>query len=75
MYVLKVFMIAYPYILWPMRCFAITSSTFMTVVIAYERFMAVRYPLKYKNNTGWGRWSWTRVGLTLILFIILLAQL
>ena len=43
-------MIAYPYILWPTRCFAITSSTFMTVVIATERFMAVCHPLKYKPN-------------------------
>ena len=46
----KAFMIAFPYILWPMRCFAITSSTFMPVVIATERFIAVCYPLKYKNN-------------------------
>ena len=37
----KAFMIAFPYILWPMRCFAMTSSTFMTVVIATERFIAV----------------------------------
>ena len=43
-------MIGYPYILWPMRCFTITSSTFMTVIIATERFMAVCKPLKYKPN-------------------------
>ena len=46
----KAFMIAFPYILWPMRCFAMTSSTFMTVVIATERFIAVCHPLRYKNN-------------------------
>ena len=42
-------MIGFPYILWPMRCFAIISSTFMTVVIAAERFMAVCHPLKYNK--------------------------
>ena len=60
----KAFMIAYPYILWPMRCFAITSSTFMTVVIATERFMAVRHPLRYKNNTRCSISSRTEVWFT-----------
>ena len=46
----KAFMIAYPYVLWPMRCFAITSSTFTTVLITSERFMAVCHPLRYKQN-------------------------
>ena len=40
----------YSYILWPLGHFVITASTFMTVVIAYERYRAVHHPLVYKRG-------------------------
>ena len=44
----KIFNIMFPYFLWPVAHIAVNSSTFMTVVIAYERYMAVHKPLNFK---------------------------
>ena len=49
----NVFRVAFPYIIWPLGHFSITSSVLMTVVIAYERFIAVRHPLNYKKGQGY----------------------
>ena len=40
----------FSYFLWPIRNFTQTASMFMTVAIAIERFIAVKYPHKYKRN-------------------------
>ena len=45
-----VYGIAFPYILWPMRNFAYTASTFLTVAIAVERYVAIRDPQRYRMN-------------------------
>ena len=39
-----------PYFLWPMANFSHTASTFMTMVIAVERFVAVSDPQQYRKN-------------------------
>ena len=43
----KMFHIIFPYFIWPFGNIAARGSVFMTVVIAYERFMAVRHPLSF----------------------------
>ena len=40
----------YPFLLWPMRNIAMTTSAFITVSIALERHNAINDPLKYKSN-------------------------
>ena len=39
-----------PYFSYPSTHIAISASTFMTVAIAYERYLAVRHPLKYSED-------------------------
>ena len=46
----NIFRIAFPYIIWPLVHFAANASVLMTIVIAYERFIAVRHPLTYKKG-------------------------
>ena len=40
----------FPYFMIPFMKIAITASTFMTVAIAHERYLAVRSPLKYSQH-------------------------
>ena len=40
----------FSYFWWPIRNFVQTASMFMTVAIAIERLIAVKYPHKYKRN-------------------------
>ena len=40
----------YPLFLWPVRQISTSMSMFMTVIIAWERLMAVRDPYSYKSN-------------------------
>ena len=40
----------FPYFSMPSTQIAISASTFMTVAIAYERFLAVQDPLKYSQH-------------------------
>ena len=40
----------FPYFIWPLGNIAVRGSIFMTVVIAYERFMAVRHPLNFNRG-------------------------
>ena len=46
----KMFYFIFPYFIWPLGNFAVRGSVFMTVVIAYERFMAVRHPLSFNRG-------------------------
>ena len=46
----SIFRIAYPYIIWPSVHFSQDASLLMTLVIAYERFIAVCHPLN--SNKG-----------------------
>ena len=41
--------ILFPYLLYPMNQMAISGSIFMTVAIAWERYIAVHYPLDYNQ--------------------------
>ena len=44
------FGVFFSYFWWPIRNFVQTASMFMTVAIAIERLIAVKYPHKYKRN-------------------------
>ena len=46
----EIFHILFPYLLWPFVHIAANGSTIMTVVIAYERFMALRKPLHFMSE-------------------------
>ena len=46
----KMFHVLFPYFIWPFGHIAVTGSMFMTVVIAYERFLAVHKPLNFKRG-------------------------
>ena len=46
----NMFRFIFPYFIWPLGNFAVRGSVFMTVVIAYERFMAVRHPLTFNRG-------------------------
>lgn len=41
--------ILFPYLLYPVNQIAISGSIFMTVAIAWERYIAVHYPLDYNQ--------------------------
>ena len=41
--------VLFPYFLYPVSQVAITGSIFMTVAIAWERYVAVHYPLDYNQ--------------------------
>ena len=44
------YVIATPYILWPLMNFSYTASMFMTMAIAVERFVAINDPYNYRMN-------------------------
>ena len=46
----NMFHIMFPYFIWPLGNIAVRGSIFMTVIIAYERFMAVRHPLNFNRG-------------------------
>lgn len=39
----------FPYFLYPLLSIAVTGSIFMTVAIAFERYIAVHYPIDYSQ--------------------------
>lgn len=41
--------VLFPYLLYPLNQMAISASIFMTVAIAWERYIAVHYPLDYNQ--------------------------
>ena len=41
--------ILFPHLLYPFNQVAVTGSIFMTVAIAWERYVAVHYPLDYNQ--------------------------
>ena len=40
----------YPYFLYPMQAISLTSSIFMTVAIAFERYNAIRKPFFHRYS-------------------------
>ena len=45
----EVHVILFPYVLYPANQIAVSGSIFMTVAIAWERYIAVHYPLDYNQ--------------------------
>ena len=43
--------VLFPYFLYPVNQVAISGSIFMTVAIAWERYVAVHYPIDYNQGT------------------------
>ena len=41
--------VLFPYLLYPVNQVAITGSIFMTVAIAWERYVAVHFPIDYNQ--------------------------
>lgn len=47
----------FSYFLYPLRPLALHSSTFITVLMARQRFLAIRHPVEYRNsNLGTNPW-------------------
>jgi hypothetical protein len=66
--------IFHPYFFHPFRNITLTSSIFMTVAIAHERYRAIRYPLIHRQTRSSGRYR--RMILTkYTLLVLLLATL
>ena len=61
----------FPYFSSPSTQIAITASTFMTVAIAHERFLAVRDPLKYSQHMKTPKLQSQRLKLYLFIVIII----
>ena len=61
----------FPYFSIPSTQIAITASTFMTVAIAHERFLAVRDPLKYSQHMKTPKLQSQRLKLYLFIVIII----
>ena len=61
-----------PYFSYPSTHIAITASTFMTVAIAHERYLAVKYPLKYSEGMKSPKATTHRLRLYLV-FVSLIA--
>ena len=52
--------VLFPYFLYPVNQVAISGSIFMTVAIAWERYVAVHYPIDY-NQAKHELWQFLRV--------------
>ena len=66
-----VIMHMFPYFSIPSTQIAITASTFMTVAIAHERYLAVRDPLKYSQHMKTPKLQGQRLRLYLFIVIII----
>jgi hypothetical protein len=44
-----VHILLFPYLFYPFISIAVTGSIFMTVAIAFERYIAVHYPIDYSQ--------------------------
>ena len=44
------FIISFSFVLHPLRQFMLYSSTFITVLIARQRYIAIRHPIQYRNT-------------------------
>ena len=60
-----------PYFSYPSTHIAITASTFMTVAIAHERYLAVQHPLKYSEGMKSAKSTTNRLRIYLILVILI----
>ena len=63
-----VFIYSYSYFLRPLKRFVRISSTFLTILIARERYLAVRHPIQYRNSNLVGN-QWIPVIRTLLLVL------
>ena len=61
----KMFRFIFPYLIWPLGNFAVRGSCLMTVIIAYERFMAVHHPLNFNRGKRYRAMRYV----TLVIFI------
>ena len=71
----KAHILLYPQLLRPLTKISLTASIFMTVAIAYERFAAVRRPIKhrqYLSSKGFQRRSLIKYLVCVILWAIVL---
>ena len=66
-----VLMHMFPYFSIPSTYIAITSSTFMTTAIAFERYLAVRDPLKYSQHMKTPKLQEKRLRLYLVIVVVL----
>ena len=66
-----VIMQMFPYFSYPSTQIAITASTFMTVAIAHERYLAVRDPLKYSQYMKTPKYQSQRLRLYLFIVIVI----
>ena len=60
-----------PYFSYPLTHITITASTFMTVAIAHERYLAVQHPLKYSEGMKSAKSTTNRLRIYLILVILI----
>ena len=60
-----------PYFSYPSTHIAITASTFMTVAIAHERYLAVQYPLKYSEGMKSTKATTNRLRIYFIIVIMI----
>ena len=71
----KAHILLYPQLLRPLTKISLTASIFMTVAIAYERFAAIRSPIKhrqYLSSKGFQRRSLIKYLVCVILWAIVL---
>ena len=58
--------VLFPYFLYPVNQVAISGSIFMTVAIAWERYVAVHYPIDY-NQAKHELWQFLQVRVWVLL--------
>ena len=46
----KVYMILFPHFIWPLTGISLTASIFMTVGIAHERYVAIKWPIIHRQS-------------------------
>ena len=46
----RIYVVLYPYFLHPFRVISLTSSIFMTIGIAHERYRAIQYPMHHRQT-------------------------
>ena len=62
------FNVLFPFVLHPLRPLMLYSSSFITILMARQRYMAVRHPVEYRNsNVGINPWKPAIRSLVLVL--------
>ena len=65
------YFLLFPNFIYPGRWMAMTMSIFMTVAIAHERYVAVRYPIKHRTQEKSAKFRWRRLGKYVITSVVL----